>query len=148
MRMSEKGDVPSSMSSGKNQSPDGFFGWNLGTRHQRSVRKRVSPNRSWNSCSSLCPPRGARWAISPEWGIKRARRRSAHFLLKWPSKTFWLIGPNSLIRDGFQCLHLTSLRSVIGAGMKLFNHLSLSTISHRSCRSTWVRAQASVGELP
>ena len=64
----KKGTFPSSMSSGKNQSPDGFFGWNLGTRHQRSVRKRVSPNRSWNSCSSLCPPRGARWAISPEWG--------------------------------------------------------------------------------
>ena len=53
-------------------------------------------------------------AISPEWGIKCAKRRSAHFLLKWPSKTFWLMGPSSLIRDGLQCLHLTSLRSVIG----------------------------------
>ena len=57
--------------------------------------------------------------------------QEAGFLLKWPSKTFWLIGPNSLMRDGFQCLHLTSLRSVIG----LFSHRSLSTISQRSCLS-------------
>ena len=106
------------------------------TRHLwRSVRKRVSPRRSWNSCSSLSPPRGARCAISPAWGIRCANKRSAHFLLKWPSKTFWLIGPNSLMRDGFQCLHLTSLRSVIGAGIKLFSQRSLSTISQRSCLS-------------
>ena len=73
------------------------------TRHPcRSVRKRVSPRRSWNSSSSLSPRRGARCGISPAWGIKCASTRSAHFLLRWPSKTFWLIGPNSLIRDGFQ----------------------------------------------
>ena len=52
------------------------------TRHLwRSVRKRVSPRRSWNSCSSLSPLRGARCAISPAWGIRCANRRSAHFLL-------------------------------------------------------------------
>ena len=64
------------------------------TRHRcRSVLKRVSPRRSWNSCSSLSPRRGARCEISPAWGIRCANRRSAHFLLKWPSKTFWVDSP-------------------------------------------------------
>ena len=85
----------------------------------------------------IVPLQGARWGITAACGMRWERSLSAHFLRRWFSRTFWLIGPTSLIREGFQCLHLTSCRFVIGEGVKLLTHFSRSTISQRNWRSEY-----------
>ena len=108
------------------------------TRHLwRSVLKRVSPRRSKNSWVSLSPRRGAKCGMPEAYGIRWERSLSAHFRRRWFSSTFWFTGPTSLIREGFQCLHLTSCKLVKGEGVKLLAHFSLSEISHRSWRSEY-----------